>query len=202
MVHRLTGGEYVLWKIELDPDTLLLVVVPGPAHVEAVLLDQDLVLAAGAEGIVGEAGVTAKTAGTAGVKKKMEVSRGITAAVKKKVQTWSIVKETGARAETDMIVMEVQERIETEVAADIGGIGAEAGVRTGKRSPAGRARTGEIETEVIVGREVSAKIERAEKGGNPVAQKGAVAMKVERMVGDQAVVLAKRDLGNVAGREV
>lgn len=56
----------------------------------------DLVHAVAAEGVVGEAGATAKTAGTAGVKKKMEVSRGIAAAVKRKVQTWSTGKGTGA----------------------------------------------------------------------------------------------------------
>lgn len=55
-----------------------------------------LVHAAGAEGTVGEAGVTAKTAEIAGVKRKMEVSRGITAAVKKEVQTGRIVREKEA----------------------------------------------------------------------------------------------------------
>lgn len=127
----------------------------------------DLVHAAGAEGVVGEAGVTAKTAGTAGVKKKMEVSKGITAAVRREVQTWSAVKETGVEAEKDEIVMEVQERIGTEVAADIGeiGIGAEAGVRTGMRRIVDGAWT--VEIEVVVEREVAAKTEIAEKGGNP-----------------------------------
>lgn len=86
------------------------------------------------------------------------------------------------------------------MAADIGEIGA--GARTGKRRIADEARKGERETEVIAEREVVAKTEIAEKGGNLVAQKGAIAMKVERMVGVQVVVLAKRDLGNVAGREV
>lgn len=59
----------------------------------------DLVHAAGAEGTVEEAGATAKTVKTAGiaeVKKKMEVSQGIAAAVKREVRTWGAVKETGA----------------------------------------------------------------------------------------------------------
>lgn len=90
------GGEYVWWKIGLDPDILLHAVGPGPVHVGAVLLDQGLVRAAEAEGTVGEAGVTAKTAEIAGVKRKMEVSRGITAAVKREVQTRSTVREREA----------------------------------------------------------------------------------------------------------
>lgn len=90
--------------------------------------------------------------------------------------------------------------------ADIGetGIGAaaEAGARTGKRRIADGVRKGERDIEVVVEKEVAAKTEIVEKGGNPVALRGAVAMKVEKMAGDQVVVLAKKDLGNVAGREV
>lgn len=88
------------------------------------------------------------------------------------------------------------------MAADIGEIGAEAGAWTEKRRIADGAKKGESETEVKAERGVAAKTEIVEKGGNLVAQKGVIVMKVERMVGDQVVVLAKRDSGNVAGIEV
>lgn len=93
MVPKLMGGEYAWWKIGLDPDTLLHAVGPGPAHVEVVLQDQGPVRKAGAQGTVEEAGVTVKIAEIAEVKRKTEVSRGITAAAKREVQTRSTVRE-------------------------------------------------------------------------------------------------------------
>lgn len=94
--------------------------------------------------------------------------------------------------------MEVQEGIETEVvvgvAAGIGGIGIGAG--TGKTRVADEAGKGDIE---VIAEIVAA--EGSVGGEHPVALRGAVATKVERMA-DQAVVLAWREHENVAGREV
>lgn len=74
-----------------------------------------LVPAAGAEDVIGEAGVTAEEAGTAEVKKKMAASRGKTAVVETEVQN----REAGA-------LVKKGTEAGAEVAADIG-------ARIGKR---------------------------------------------------------------------